>query len=104
MQKPECNFVESLSYENKKTFRNYLIKMVLATDNAFHIKHLGTLEKLLSPNEAGEIAFNINTVEHEIIYLETVLHSADVSNPTSKFDDECFFCAHKICVLLNPFR
>lgn len=48
LQKPECNFVQSLDSSQYKLFRNLVVEMVLATDLSHHFSILSTFKKRVS--------------------------------------------------------
>jgi hypothetical protein len=51
LQKPEMNFLKGLSKEQKSSFRETVIAMVLATDMAFHFKNLAELRAVIKKKQ-----------------------------------------------------
>lgn len=48
LQKPDCNFLQSLDPAQYKLFRNLVVEMVLATDLSHHFSILSTFKKRVS--------------------------------------------------------
>ena len=78
--------------ETKREFRQRMIAMILATDMAEHFKELGRLKAQISQPE-----YNPGTPEEKLKTLGFLMHMADISNPTKKWDlcfkwTELLFC------------
>jgi len=52
-QSPNCNFLENMDATQRTAFRRMVIDMVLATDMARHLKHLGELKTLLETKKVA---------------------------------------------------
>ena len=76
---PNYNVFEGLEREKYKKMRKQIITCVLSTDMSKHNLSISFLEKILS---------NINKPEDndKQEYMNTVVHSSDISNPTKVFD------------------
>lgn len=80
MQNSECNFLEDLSLEVSRKYRSLMIELVLATDFSRHFKDLAKF-KLRFNKETG-----IENETHKSSMLKMLMHAADVSNSTRKWD------------------
>eukprot|EP00929_Paragymnodinium_shiwhaense_P013523 TRINITY_DN121376_c0_g1_i1.p1 TRINITY_DN121376_c0_g1~~TRINITY_DN121376_c0_g1_i1.p1 ORF type:complete len:708 (-),score=164.13 TRINITY_DN121376_c0_g1_i1:103-2226(-) len=79
--KDELNLVEAFGAEQKKAFRKEVIDMVLSTDMACHFSVLGEFHTACQKN--GRFPADWHRDEKSISLLrETVLHAADLSNPS----------------------
>jgi cAMP-specific phosphodiesterase 4 len=67
---------ENFSNEQFKQYREYMIDLVLATDNANHNKFITELTK-----RESSVDFDPKGADKKLI-LELVIHLADISNPT----------------------
>ena len=76
---PNCNVFEGFDKEKYKQFRKQMILCVLATDMTKHSSAIKFLNKLLSEDNKTE-----NNDKQD--YMNLVVHTADISNPTKKFD------------------
>jgi len=76
---PSCNVFEGFDKEKYKQFRKQMILCVLGTDMTKHNVAINFLNKLLSENNKPE-----NNDKQD--YMNLVVHTADISNPTKKFD------------------
>ena len=52
-QAPNCNFLENVDTAQRHAFRRMVIDMVLATDMARHLEHLGELKTLLETKKVA---------------------------------------------------
>ncbi|KAI9224409.1 hypothetical protein BC828DRAFT_373575 [Blastocladiella britannica] len=77
LNNPECNFLSALSKESQQHLRQCMIKMVLATDMAFHFELHSRFKNKLSG--AG---INLKDVKDRQLIMEISIKCADVSNPT----------------------
>lgn len=86
--KDERNFMKDMTTENKRRFRNLLIKVILATDNS---KHFEKLDQLKQPVYSGLQTDPCNGNTNQLLYnnkdfiMEILLHAADISNPAKTF-------------------
>jgi len=88
----ECNWFNLLLENSKGYVRKGLIDMVLATDPAGHAKHVKHFAELvqelledkdaMSPSKGRAAAEKQKTLDDKLLLLGTLLHAADVSNPT----------------------
>lgn len=77
-QEGKFNFINNLSSDDKKKFRDRMISMILATDMQHHFADLAKLK--------GRLAAEFDPVEKDkALCMETILHGADVSNPIKPF-------------------
>jgi len=100
---PDCNIMASFSSEEELVVRKLMIDMVLSTDMAKHTKFLGEF-KQLSKNLHGEpdepsdatsdgsdrpesvMAQLCNNYSDRTLVLCTIVHNADLGNPTKEWD------------------
>ena len=74
-----CNMLEGLDREKYKTFRKQMIQCVLSTDMSKHSLSINFLKKCLSENNKPED-------NDKQDYMDLVIHTADISNPTKLYD------------------
>ena len=94
-KKTGCNIFENMSNDNYKICRKRIINCVLATDMTLHGKELQFLKsKLQAYNiksgenvekifESADPVMNFNLKQE---FLNIIIHTADVSNPTKPFE------------------
>ena len=75
----DCNIFENMDKSEYKTFRKQMISCVLSTDMVNHGNSLNFLKKCLKEDF-------IQKEEDKQDYMNLLIHSADISNPTKKFD------------------
>ena len=75
----DCNIFQNMDINDYKTFRKQMINCVLATDMTNHNKSLDFMKQCLNEN------YN-HTEEDNLTYMKLLVHSADISNPTKKFN------------------
>jgi len=75
----DCNIFENMDKSEYKTFRKQMISCVLSTDMVNHGNSLNFLKKWLKEDF-------IQKEEDKQDYMNLLIHSADISNPTKKFD------------------
>ena len=75
---PNCNIFEDFEKEKYKKIRKQMISCVLGTDMSNHKHSLEFMNKCL--NEKKEISD-----EDKEKYMNLIVHSADISNPTKSF-------------------
>ena len=73
------NVFEGMDRENYKKIRKYIIMCVLATDMTKHNLSINFLKNLLNENNKPED-------NNKQDYMDLVIHTADISNPTKIFD------------------
>jgi len=92
--KEEYNIFSELSKEDYKTMRKRIVESVLATDMTFHAKQFTYLKlkiESLSISEGKNTEKILDGLDKMGIYstqqefLNIVLHSSDISNPTKPF-------------------
>jgi hypothetical protein len=71
------NIFENFDKNEYKRIRKQMISCVLHTDMSYHKGSLDFMNKILNQNDE-----NIDQQE----YMNLILHSADISNPTKKFE------------------
>ena len=76
---PNCNVFEGFDKEKYKIMRKQMILCVLSTDMANHNTSLNFLKKCTSDNNKPED-------NDKQDYMDLVIHTADISNPTKIFD------------------
>ena len=74
-----CDVLNSLGAEEKTKMRKLIIPTILATDMAKHPQVMQSFKEKMP-------SFNQENSEHRQAFMDMVLHSADVGNPTLKFD------------------
>ena len=77
---PDCNIFQGFEKEKYKKIRKQMISCVLGTDMSNHKQSLEFLNKCLNLNEKKEISD-----EDKEKYMNLIVHSADISNPTKSF-------------------
>ena len=75
----DCNIFENMDKSEYKTFRKQMISCVLSTDMVNHGNSLNFLKKCLKEDF-------IQKEEDKQDYMNLLIHSADISNPTKKFN------------------
>ena len=74
----DCNIFENMNTNDYKTFRKQMINCVLATDMTSHNKYVDFLKQCSKETY-------VHTEEDNLTYMQLLVHSADISNPTKKF-------------------
>ena len=74
-----CDFFEKLDKNEYKKMRKQMISCVLSTDMSHHKNSLDFMNKCINEN-------NQNQDKNSQDYMNLIIHSADISNPTKKFD------------------
>jgi hypothetical protein len=74
-----CNIFENMDINDYKIFRKQMINCVLATDMANHNKYLDFLKQCLKDDY-------IQKEQDKLTYMQLLVHTADISNPTKKFN------------------
>jgi hypothetical protein len=75
---PNCNIFENIENNDYKIFRKQIISCVLGTDMANHNKNVDFMKKVLKEDYT-------KTEEDKLNYMNLLVHSADISNPTKIF-------------------
>lgn len=73
------NIFEKLENNDYKTFRKQMITCVLGTDMGNHGKNVDFMKECLKEDYVKKEEDNLN-------YMKLLVHSADISNPTKKFN------------------
>ena len=89
----ECNIFSDIDSDKYKQIRKEMISCVLSTDMFYHSKHNEFMDKLIenknnienNVNNNNDTNNNNNNEENQN-YLNLMIHSADISNPTKPFD------------------
>ena len=79
----ECDIFEGVDNNIYKEMRKEMISCVLATDMAFHNIYVEFLKQHSKEKKEGEKQQNKDDIQK---YMNTLIHSADISNPTKLFD------------------
>ena len=75
----DCNIFEQLDKETYKQFRKEMISCVLSTDMSFHNVYVEFLKNYTE----NKVEKNESSYQY---FLNTFIHSADISNPTKPFN------------------
>ena len=75
----DCNIFENMENADYKIFRKQIISCVLGTDMANHGASLNFMKKCLKEDYT-------KSQEDEQNFMNLMVHTADISNPTKKFD------------------
>lgn len=90
MKNVEYNIFENLEKNIYKQFRKEMIDCVLATDMAFHNGFIDFMKIEIKNNENDNNIIdkneNICKNDNHQKYMNLLIHSADISNPTKPFD------------------
>jgi hypothetical protein len=79
-----CNIFDKVDSNVYKQFRKEMISCVLATDMAFHNNYFGFMKvKIDDIKKEGK---NNNKNDDYQNFMNLLVHSADISNPTKPFD------------------
>ena len=85
----EYNIFENVDTNVYKQIRKQMISCVLATDMAFHNLYVDFLKNCIKVNKEENKEINIDNKkveeEHQK-YMNLLIHSSDISNPTKLFD------------------
>ncbi|KAJ3126011.1 cAMP-specific 3',5'-cyclic phosphodiesterase 4D [Nowakowskiella sp. JEL0407] len=78
----ECNFMENMSTEEYRSFREQVIEMVIATDISMHFQTLSSFKNkvVVSKN------FDFNIPDDRALLWKTIIKAADVNNVTKTWD------------------
>ena len=84
----ECNVFENVDKNLYKEMRKEMISCVLATDMAFHNIYVDFLKQCVNEKKEGikESDDKKQKEERNQKYMNVLIHSADISNPTKLFD------------------
>ena len=84
----ECNVFENVDKNLYKEMRKEMISCVLATDMAFHNIYVDFLKQCVNEKKEGikESDDKKQKEERNQKYMNLLIHSADISNPTKLFD------------------
>lgn len=94
LSRKECNILERLPVEAYRIVRRRIIECILATDNAYHSKHLSQLKNIIDnhiiKDENGLKALfeddNVKLFNNQQTFLNMIIHAADISNPAKPLD------------------
>ena len=85
----DCNIFDGVDINLYKQMRKEMISCVLATDMTFHNQYVDFLEENLNylkdENKKNKEINKTNEVRHQK-FMNLLIHSADISNPTKKFN------------------
>ncbi|CAG9317051.1 unnamed protein product [Blepharisma stoltei] len=74
-----CDILESLPLQDRNYMRRQIIPTILATDMAKHFQVIANFEGVMKN-------FDRENADHRQAVMDGLLHSADVGNPTLRFD------------------
>lgn len=83
LNEPTFDFLVNVDLQQRKVFRKMVIDMVLATDMAKHLHHLGELKTMVETQKvssAGVLVLDKYSDRSEV--LQSLVHCADLSNPS----------------------
>ena len=81
----ECDIFTGVDKSTYEKMRKKMISCVLATDMAYHNKHMDFMKKVINSNN-NDNNNNKNKEEDKQEFLNLLIHSADISNPTKPFN------------------
>ena len=81
-----CNIFDKVDSNVYKQFRKEMISCVLATDMAFHNNYVNFLKEKLNDIKNENDKKKQNNPNDYQNYMNLLVHSADISNPTKPFD------------------
>ena len=79
----ECDIFNDVDKNTYEKMRKKMIFCVLSTDMANHSKHMDFMKKFIANNDINN---NKNKEEDNQEFLNLLIHSADISNPTKPFN------------------
>jgi hypothetical protein len=79
IQYPDCDIFSGMNTENYKLLRKEMISCVLYTDMTKHNSTIDFMKEINSDSKNEEKDYHQD-------YMDLLIHSADISNPTKKFD------------------
>ena len=83
----DCNIFESIDNKLYKQMRKEMISCVLATDMAFHNQYVDFLKENVNNKENKDNnKNNKNNEDYHQKFMNLLIHSADISNPTKIFN------------------
>ena len=82
----ECDIFSGVDKNIYEKIRKKMISCVLSTDMAYHSKHLDFMKKVINNNGNNNNDNNKNKEEDKQEFLNLLIHSADISNPTKPFN------------------
>ncbi|KAH7718883.1 Protein PDE-4 d [Aphelenchoides avenae] len=87
LQDPSCDFLVGLTKKQRQAFRKIVIAMVLATDMSKHMSLLADLKTMVEAKKvSGSSAVNLDKYNDRIQVLQSMIHLADLSNPTKPIE------------------
>jgi hypothetical protein len=82
-QNNDCNIFFGTDSNIYKEIRQKMIECVLSTDMSFHSKHISFMKKIIEINKKSKNKIDSSKYNQE--FLNLLIHSADISNPTKPF-------------------
>ncbi|KAJ3130049.1 cAMP-specific 3',5'-cyclic phosphodiesterase 4D [Nowakowskiella sp. JEL0407] len=78
----ECNFLESMTIEEYRVFREQVIELVIATDISMHFQTLSNIKNkvVVSKN------FDFRIADDRALLLKAIIKAADISNVSKSWD------------------
>ena len=83
-QNQDCNIFSGMNPKIYKEIRKQMISCVLSTDMAYHSRHVDFLKIITGKNH--NIENNNNNIDENQKYMNLIVHTADISNPTKQFN------------------
>ena len=80
---PDCNIFSGVDNNIYKEIRKQMISCVLSTDMINHTKHIEFMKSIIEKKRNNITIKNNND---NLQYMQLIIHSADISNPTKPFD------------------
>ena len=81
----DYNIFQDLDNNTYKQFRKEMISCVLSTDMTFHNVYIDFLKKCCEKNKNSNTEEKNNNEDYQN-YMNVLIHSADISNPTKPFE------------------
>lgn len=83
MSEPKNNFLLNMDSHQKQAFRKMVIDLVLATDMAKHLHHMGKLKTMVETKKvASDGILLLDKYSEKSEVLQCLVHCADLSNPS----------------------
>ena len=84
-QNQDCNIFSGVNSNVYKEMRKQMISCILSTDMTFHSKHIEFMKNMIDKTN-NLINNNNNNLDDKQNYMDLIVHSSDISNPTKPFN------------------
>ncbi len=84
-QNQDCNIFSGVNSNVYKEMRKQMISCILSTDMTFHSKHIEFMKNMIDKT-SNLINNNNNNLDDKQNYMDLIVHSSDISNPTKPFN------------------